>query len=896
MNAVRSTFFVSTISGLILILLAAIGAFQAWLHVDHAAEVRTAEAIQAADLMRTRAERVLQSKLSPLQALAAFVDSQPTLDPAEFSIFVAALMRPGVNAVLLMPDGGEEDLLAGAPAQAAIGRSLLRNREQRDVITQAMVTRRMAVSDPISVDGRRMLAAYDPIFIYRDGATRYWGLATILIDLDAVLAEIGLPAADPALRYTIRSVGRDVAEPHVIAGASLTPEVTRIASFAGGAWEVGVVPAPARGLGEAALHVAGPAGTGALLVLALVFIQARARGSQRAAITNARISVDVASIKLGDAQARLRTALDTITEGFACYDRDDRLVVCNERYRQMYDASAEIIRPGVPFEDVIRHGVAHGQYPDAGADPEEFVARRLAFHREAGGGRSEMRLSDGRWVMVAEHRTPDGGVVGIRTDITELKRRSLEIEGQQIMLRATLESLNDGVAVFDDEGLLALWNSRFAVLADIDPVCLERGIGLAALVAVQGRDGILGDEDIVFAARGQDHLDDARLSLGRRNARSGKVVRVELCWTAAGQTVLSLVDDTEVARAGDILATSEQRLRDILDVSPIGIAVFDREGHPLFSNDRHCEMLGLSRAEIGSYAGATAFIDPADLQAMLLSLRDHGVMAQREIPMRRPDGRRLWVSMSARNLIYSGQKATICHLFDVTALKEGRVARTPAAVIEGLADEIEAPCQYVIENLRYLRACIDDVLALARRAGHHDVEALADEMPAAIDQSLEGIDRITQVAQAIGDVAAPSALDGAPFDLNRAIRAALTATGRHWRYAARVDLDLDDDLPLLRGDLGDLHHMLMAAITGTARTIDRRGAPELGQIRIATRLTRDMIELTITDSGAAMHGWEAVMRSAELLRLGGQVEVDAAAGAALRILLPLQEVSVRVAA
>ncbi|MFX8649132.1 PAS-domain containing protein, partial [Acinetobacter baumannii] len=79
----------------------------------------------------------------------------------------------------------------------------------------------------------------------------------------------------------------------------------------------------------------------------------------------------------------------------------------------------------------------HGQYPDAASDPEGFVANRLAVHREPR-GRIELRLSGDRWMMVDEHRTPDGGIVGVRTDISELKRRSLEIEDQQILLRATL--------------------------------------------------------------------------------------------------------------------------------------------------------------------------------------------------------------------------------------------------------------------------------------------------------------------------------------------------------------------------------------------------------------------------------------------------------------------------
>lgn len=826
MNAVRSTFFVSTICGLMLVLLAVIGAVQAWLHVDHAAVARRAEAAQAADFMRTRAERALQGGLAPLRALAAYVESQRRIDRAELAAFAAGLARPGSGTVLLMPDGRIDDLLVG-PAPAA--RSLLHDPDQAIVITQALISRRMVVSDPILIEGRRMLAAYNPIFVERDGTSRYWGLAAVLLDLESIIDEIAPGPGAPGQDYTIRSVGRDVTPRPLIAGdpGPSDPEgAARIASFPGGAWEIAVAPPPPPSVAGTLLRGAGPAGIGALLMLALIVVHARARGQHQAAMTDIRLNADHATVGLDEA--------------------------------------------------------------------ERFIARRLAIHGEAG-GRTEMRLADGRRVMVTEHRTPDGGVVSIRTDITELKQRSLEIEAQQILLRSTLESLDDGVAVFDDEGMLTLWNSRFPSLADIDPVCMERGIGLAALLAVQRRNGIFAAEDIEFAA-GRDHLADTRLSLGQRRTRSGRTLRLELSWTVGGHTVLTLVDQTDAAQAAEILAASERRLRDILEVSPIGIAVFDRDGRPLFSNDRHCEMLGLQRSEMGNYTAGTAFVDPADRQAVLSALRDHGVMPQRDFLMRCPDGTRRWVSMSARNLIFDGCPATICHLFDVTALKEPEALRGLPAPLDGLAHEIELPLRCIAENLRYLQTIVGDLVGLAGQAQRPDADVLADEVPAAIEQSLEEVERIAQLAQAMGDVAVPGPAGGAPFDLNRAIRAALAVTAHHWRQAADVDLDLDDRLPLLRGDLGDLHQMLIAAITCTAQAIERRRSPAREQIRISTRITGNAIEMTIADSAGALQGWDAIVRSAALQRLRGQVEIDAAAGAALRLLLPLQEVSALAAA
>ena len=121
------------------------------------------------------------------------------------------------------------------------------------------------------------------------------------------------------------------------------------------------------------------------------------------------------------ARAVLEGAIETMPDGFVMFDADDRLVICNERYRELYAVSAPFITMGAKFEDIIREGARRGQYPQAGADIERFVAETTAWHR--GDHPSiERLLPDGRWLMVSERRTPDGGTVGIRTDITTLKR------------------------------------------------------------------------------------------------------------------------------------------------------------------------------------------------------------------------------------------------------------------------------------------------------------------------------------------------------------------------------------------------------------------------------------------------------------------------------------------
>jgi signal transduction histidine kinase/CheY-like chemotaxis protein len=129
---------------------------------------------------------------------------------------------------------------------------------------------------------------------------------------------------------------------------------------------------------------------------------------------------------------QLEDALDSMADGFVMFDAQDRLVVANRSYRDMYRISAPFIRPGALFDDIIREGARRGQYPQLGEHPSEaeiegFVAD-LKRRRSDGTLRQfERLLPDGRWLMLTERSMPDGGMVGIRTDITELKRAMAEL-------------------------------------------------------------------------------------------------------------------------------------------------------------------------------------------------------------------------------------------------------------------------------------------------------------------------------------------------------------------------------------------------------------------------------------------------------------------------------------
>ena len=159
------------------------------------------------------------------------------------------------------------------------------------------------------------------------------------------------------------------------------------------------------------------------------------------------------------ARAMLQDAIEALPEGFALFDAQDRLVVCNTQFRRLYPLVQEVIEPGRSFEEMLRLGLRRGQYPDALGREDEWLAQRLAQHRAA--NQLVMQpLPDGRWLQIEERRTPQGGIAGVRTDVTELvkKEQQLAAANSQLARLSTTDELT-GVANRRrfDEALASEW-------------------------------------------------------------------------------------------------------------------------------------------------------------------------------------------------------------------------------------------------------------------------------------------------------------------------------------------------------------------------------------------------------------------------------------------------------
>ena len=148
--------------------------------------------------------------------------------------------------------------------------------------------------------------------------------------------------------------------------------------------------------------------------------------------------------EIGQARQRLMDAIESISEGFCYFDASDKLVVANNQYRTlMYSGDESAVVEGMSFERILRGSVKKGYIKDAEENTEQWVAERLAQHRNPGAPSLHQRGS-GRWIMVSERKTGDGGTVAIYSDITELKQREAELAEKS----QSMEQLSNQIAKY----------------------------------------------------------------------------------------------------------------------------------------------------------------------------------------------------------------------------------------------------------------------------------------------------------------------------------------------------------------------------------------------------------------------------------------------------------------
>jgi diguanylate cyclase (GGDEF)-like protein/PAS domain S-box-containing protein len=332
------------------------------------------------------------------------------------------------------------------------------------------------------------------------------------------------------------------------------------------------------------------------------------------------------SRELAQANAHLDTALNNMSQGLLLFDAEERVVVCNGRYIEMYGLSPEIVKPGAAFRDLLEHRKTVGTFSG------DVGAYRAAVARDRAEGKATELIvqAAGRTIRIVNQPLPSGGWVATHEDVTErerLLRAQNEAErllrSQKLQLDAALNNMNQGLCMFDAEGRVVLLNQRFAEMKGVPAESLQ-GISLLELIKLRRLGGVdQRDVEQVCAeilARVRSGRPTSEL-LELPNGRSWRMVDQPM---ANGGWIATFEDITEQRE----LERERDRNREFLDtiINAVPMPVVVKNAH-----DRRYAMVNDSGVEYFSVArdrilGSTAHdIWPPDT-ADLITLHDDDVL------------------------------------------------------------------------------------------------------------------------------------------------------------------------------------------------------------------------------------------------------------------------------
>lgn len=261
-----------------------------------------------------------------------------------------------------------------------------------------------------------------------------------------------------------------------------------------------------------------------------------------------------------EARQRLADAIESSNEGIAIFDSEDRLVLCNATYRSLWPEIADRLVPGIRFDEIVRLVAETGSTLAARAAPARYISERLASHSVAGPPHIHALL-DGRWIQVNELRTREGGIVGVYTDITQVKAedaraRTRELAERSGVLQATLDSIWDGVAVFDRRRQLVAWNDALRLILRL-PEDVQGAIATHDRLAAHcsGPDFFPGCPTLEWPAS-----PEAPPLMRSATIADGRTLEVRRRGMPDGGVVLSFHDVTEERRAREALTQANELL------------------------------------------------------------------------------------------------------------------------------------------------------------------------------------------------------------------------------------------------------------------------------------------------------------------------------------------------
>jgi diguanylate cyclase (GGDEF)-like protein/PAS domain S-box-containing protein len=307
--------------------------------------------------------------------------------------------------------------------------------------------------------------------------------------------------------------------------------------------------------------------------------------------------------------AKLDAALANMFQGLAMFDAEQRVVIANTRFAEMYGLSPEQVKPGTTLRSIIEHRIASGQY--VGTTVDEVLDRMRVRVARQDVSHMTSQLGDGRIIAVSIRPRSDGGWVTTHQDITEreklntrleqqnalLKQREEELKCQNTLFGTAINNMAQGLCLFDRDQRVVLANCQFARIYGLTPAQVSPGTTLTAILKARAATGLYAHLDAEeFVRAGIESFNEKVSQIVRlADGRAISVVRLPM---TDGGLISTHEDITEREKLHARLAQQHEQLDAALSNMMQGLAMFDAEHRIVVANDRYAEMYGLSPDQV----------------------------------------------------------------------------------------------------------------------------------------------------------------------------------------------------------------------------------------------------------------------------------------------------------
>jgi PAS domain S-box-containing protein len=346
-------------------------------------------------------------------------------------------------------------------------------------------------------------------------------------------------------------------------------------------------------------------------------------------------------------------------------------------------------------------------------------------------------------------------------------------------------------------------------------------------------------------------------------------------------------------KAEEFLRLAEAALR----ATANAVVITDRDGHIVWTNPAFTAVSGYGAEEVrGQNPGIlkSGRLSQAFYQDLWQTIT-HGRVWHGELINRRKDGTPLIEEATITPVRVDGGEIThfIAVKQEITErknteqqrammeiqLRQAQKLESIGQLAAGIAHEINTPTQYIGDNARFLQEAYGDrqqvwqlflrLLAAAKEGAvpaelvqeiedemtEVDADYLAEEIPQAIEHTLEGVERVAKIVRAMKNFSHPESEEKTPVDLNEAIENTLTVSRNEWKYHADLIMELDPALPPVPCLPGELNQVILNLVINAAHAIAEvvgDGSNGKGTLAVRTRRDGDWAEIRVADTGSGI--------------------------------------------